>query len=194
MRSRCMWRASQISTGAHAGIHNTVFIATEHDSLYAFGRGRRGSSCGIAPCLPRASRARTSSLPSRARDTETTDLVPEIGITGTRSSIAAGGYLYAGGKRPGNISRLGPSALGAYPFQDSNRGRRIAASNIYSVTYSARVALYSGRRMIPGRSRTRCFRDGRRQHHSQRAESRLFQRAPADEPARAFAFTTGISI
>jgi hypothetical protein len=65
------------------GIHNVVFVATEHDSIYALDAEGNGGPDG--PLLWRTSLIDpvngVTSVPSA--DTLSSDIVPEIGITGT---------------------------------------------------------------------------------------------------------------
>ena len=74
-----------------AGTHNVIYVATEHDSVYAF-------DADATPCqslwqvsfLDPAVAATT--VPST--DVGTTDITPEIGITGTPAIDPATGILY----------------------------------------------------------------------------------------------------
>lgn len=84
-----------ITSGALQGVHNVVFVATEHDSLYAINSTggnvlwkttfqsveTAANANGTATLLnPRAA---TAIAPMPAGDTNSGDLTPEIGITAT---------------------------------------------------------------------------------------------------------------
>ncbi len=73
-----------ITTGSSPGIHNTVFVATQHDSLYAIDSDSgailyQKSFIGVSNGLPSA----TSVTPMPAADTNSADISPEVGITAT---------------------------------------------------------------------------------------------------------------
>jgi fibronectin type 3 domain-containing protein len=72
-----------ITTGANQGLHNVVFVATEHDSLYAIDADNGSvlwqDSFLSGPYLP----VGATVTPVPGGDTNSTDLVPEIGITST---------------------------------------------------------------------------------------------------------------
>ncbi len=88
------------SAGA-AGVHDVVFVATEHDSLYALDASSAGSGAVLwkrtfldasdpNDALPGA----TSVTPVPAADTGATDISPEVGITSTPVLDASTNTLY----------------------------------------------------------------------------------------------------
>src|SRR3954468_2674878 len=72
------------------GTRNLIFVATEHDSVYAFDADQQGNPVWKVNFIQPASGITT--IPST--DTNCTDLVPEIGITGTPVIDAATSTLY----------------------------------------------------------------------------------------------------
>jgi len=73
-------RGVNITTGLHPGIHDVVFVATEHDSLYAFD-ANNGTLLWNDALLPSRYGGIVTSVPSG--DVSSGDLSPEIGITST---------------------------------------------------------------------------------------------------------------
>jgi hypothetical protein len=72
--------------------HNVVYIATEHDQVYAFDVNR-GQKLWQVNFLA-GSNALTIISPVSSSDVNCTDLVPEIGITGTPAIDASANRLY----------------------------------------------------------------------------------------------------
>lgn len=69
-----------ITTGSHQGTHNVVFVATEHDSLYAID-ANTGTILWQDALLTAAHGGTVTSVPSG--DVGSSDLSPEVGITAT---------------------------------------------------------------------------------------------------------------
>jgi hypothetical protein len=84
-----------ITTGANQGTHNVVFVATEHDSLYAIDADN-GTVLWQDPLLHAVHGGTVSSVPSA--DVNNGDLAPEIGVTATPVIDAGTGTLYVEAK------------------------------------------------------------------------------------------------
>ena len=87
-----------VSGGTHQGTHNVVYVATEHDSLYAID-GDSGTvlwqdSFLVAEAALTAGGASVAVTTVPATDTNSGNITPEIGITSTPAIDAATGYLY----------------------------------------------------------------------------------------------------
>jgi uncharacterized repeat protein (TIGR03806 family) len=79
------------------GTHNVVFVATEHDSIYAFDAdSNAGANGGLLwhTNLGISALSNNHEFGSRYNNGNYTDLIPEIGITGTPVIDAASGTLY----------------------------------------------------------------------------------------------------
>lgn len=77
-----------ITTGASQGVHNVVYVATEHDSLYAI-----DSDSGNVLWKDSFLSAGVTTMPSTP-DTGSNDITPEIGITSTPVIDAATNIIY----------------------------------------------------------------------------------------------------
>jgi len=88
----------QITAPRRTGTYNTLFVATEHDSVYAMD-ARTGKVLWRRSLLTNGLPGVRLITPVPCRDTsDNTDLVPEIGITGTPVMDATNGYLYVAAK------------------------------------------------------------------------------------------------
>ncbi len=80
------------------GNHNVVFVATEHDSVYAFDADTNGgvsaSPLWKASLFDSAHGAASGARPATSTDVGTSDIVPEIGITGTPVIDVNSGTIY----------------------------------------------------------------------------------------------------
>ena len=84
-------------------VHNVVFVATEHDSVYAFDADSDAGP-NAAPLMAglRSSIPAMASRLCRSRSTEANNIAPEIGITGTPVIDRTPGTLYVVAKTKEN--------------------------------------------------------------------------------------------
>src|SRR5438132_11260830 len=83
------------------GTHNVIFIATEHDSVYAFDADSNGGSNSTPlwkiTLLDSAHGPTSGATSVPNRDLSSADIVPEVGITGTPVIDTSTGTLYVVG-------------------------------------------------------------------------------------------------
>lgn len=84
-----LWVGGLVMNDGNA--HNVLFVATEHDSVYAFDADGRTPAKGF---YWRESLLQKGETTIPAGDTNTTDIMPEIGITGTPVIDRKAGILY----------------------------------------------------------------------------------------------------
>jgi hypothetical protein len=77
------------------GIHNAVFIATAHDSVYAFDADSNAGPNALPLWQASLADAASGERPANASDVQCGAIAPEIGITGTPVIDSASGTLYA---------------------------------------------------------------------------------------------------
>jgi hypothetical protein len=83
----------------NSGTHNVVFVATEHDSVYAFDADSGGSPLWQITLLDAAHGAAAGATTDPETDTSCNEISgPEYGITGTPVIDPAAGVLYVVGK------------------------------------------------------------------------------------------------
>ena len=76
------------------GLHNVVYVATQHDSVYAFDADSKVGTTQQALWTRRFADPVAGVFPVRSEDVNCKDIYPEIGITGTTVIDDATGTLY----------------------------------------------------------------------------------------------------
>ena len=102
------------TTNGAAGLHDVVFVATEHDTVYAIDASGETATVLWKRSFLDTSVADNNTLGATAitpvsnGDIGSTDIIPEIGITGTPVIDAATGTIYVVVKDEGNDWRRQP--------------------------------------------------------------------------------------
>jgi hypothetical protein len=109
------------------GVHNTVFVATEHDSVYAFDADVTGAAA--APLWHRSLLPSGAKPLSAKQDVTCAAISPEVGITGTPVIDPATGTLYVVATfRAGDDIRFELHALDVRSGRDTVPAVRIEAT------------------------------------------------------------------
>ena len=124
-----------VSGGSQAGVHNLVFVATQHDSLYAIDADS-GTVVWQTSFLANGLTGATSITPMPSGDTGSTDTAPEIGICGTPVIDPATNLLYAAAKTKQIINNNTASPHYIYTLYkiDITNGNTTANANIVGST------------------------------------------------------------
>ncbi len=113
------------------GFHNVVFVATEHDSVYAFDADKPGKGKPLwkRSFLKQTIRKTITSVPYTLLNC--TDIVPEIGITGTPVIDLSSGTLYVVAEtlQKGNVV-MRIHALNIHNGSDRIKGGQVIDSSI----------------------------------------------------------------
>jgi len=124
-----------ITAAPFAGVHNTVFVATENDTVYALDSGS-STILWKRSLLTNGLPGATSITPVPSTDTTCTDIVPQIGITGTPVIDPVGGYLYVTAKTKQFLSTAPTEPSWVYTlFKVSLANGSVAGSSIIAATY-----------------------------------------------------------
>jgi hypothetical protein len=79
---------------AGEGLHNVVYVATQHDSVYAFDADSDTGASKQALWTKKFADPSAGRLPVRSEELSCEDIYPEVGITGTPVIDASTGTLY----------------------------------------------------------------------------------------------------
>jgi chitobiase/beta-hexosaminidase-like protein/lectin family protein len=119
-------------TGINIGgkVRNVVFIATQHDSVYAFDADSN-TALWKASLIDAAHGAAAGATTVPSGDIDTGDIVPEVGITGTPVIDATNGVLYVVGKSKENgnyVQRL--HALSIYTGNENTNSPAVIQASV----------------------------------------------------------------
>lgn len=119
-------------TGVNIGgkVRNVVFIATQHDSVYAFDADSN-TALWKASLIDAAHGAAAGATTVPSSDIDTGDIVPEVGITGTPVIDATNGILFVVGKskESGNyVQRL--HALDIYTGNEGSNSPAVIQASV----------------------------------------------------------------
>jgi hypothetical protein len=120
-------------------IHNTLFVATEHDSVFAFDADANRKLWSVS-LIDTAHGAASGATTVPSSDVATGDLVPEIGITGTPVIDGAAGTLYVVAKSKENgtyVQRKGRQPRRHTGFSRRQRRRQLRRLDRVSAAVAA---------------------------------------------------------
>jgi len=127
-----------VVSGPAAGVHNLVFVATQHDSVYAID-AQSGNVIWQTSFLTNGLSGATSITTMPSGDTGSGDITPEIGITGTPLIDPATSYLYVAAKTKQilNSDNNNPHYVYTLYKLDITNGNPTANANIVTKTIIA---------------------------------------------------------
>jgi hypothetical protein len=130
--------------------HNVVFVATEHDSVYAFDADNPANN-GPQGWLWKTSFIDPANgiTPVPQPDTNTTDIVPEVGITGTPVIDGTTNTLYVVTKTKEVRSGVGHYVQKVYALDITNGAER-AVTTIGDTTFIGNVYTNVSTAFVPG--------------------------------------------
>ena len=127
-----------VSGGAQPGLHNLVFAATQHDSLYAIDADS-GAVVWQTSFLSGGIAGATGITTMPSGDTGSGDITPEIGVCGTPVIDGANGFLYVAAKTKQivNNNTVAPHYVYAIYKIDITNGNTTPNANIVAVNIFA---------------------------------------------------------
>ena len=120
-----------VVSGPNAGVHNLVFVATEHDTLFAIDAQSGAIVWQTSFTASGLAGAVISSVPSG--DTNSTDTSPEIGITSTPVIDPTTNYLYCTAKTKQSVTGVNHYVYTLYKIDITN-GNATPNANIVGST------------------------------------------------------------